>query len=156
MELLIISGMSGAGKSGAANALEDIGFYCIDNMPPALIKNFAELAVQSNELSRVAIVTDIRGGEHFKDVVNVLENLKHNGVEYKVLFLDASDECLVRRYKETRRKHPVIKNEENMTVLEAVQKEREVLETIRQYADYVVDTTYCSSGELKQRVTGIF
>lgn len=156
MELLIISGMSGAGKSGAANALEDIGFYCIDNMPPALIKNFAEIAVQSRELSRVAIVTDIRGGEHFKDVVSVLDSLKSCGIEYKVLFLDASDECLVRRYKETRRKHPVIKNDENMTVHEAVKREREILEAIRQHADFVVDTTYCSSSELKQRVTGIF
>ena len=102
MELIIVTGMSGAGKSNAANVLEDIGFYCIDNIPPSLITEFAKLTRRGqSQLSKVAIVTDIRGGEMFNEIDEVLNQLTQNGIEYRVLFLDASDECLVTRYKET-------------------------------------------------------
>ena len=157
MELVIVTGMSGAGKSNAANVLEDIGFYCIDNIPPSLITEFAKLTRRGqSELSKVAIVTDIRGGEMFNEIDNVLSQLKENGIEYKVLFLDANDECLVKRYKETRRTHPMRAGMENMSLMEAVGREREILKSVRARADYIIDTTYTTTGSLKQRMTSLF
>ena len=101
MELLIVTGMSGAGKSQAANALEDIGFYCVDNIPPAIIPSFVELSSRSGDLlNKMAIVTDMRGGVLFSEIDGVLGNLKKNNIEYKILFLDAADDVLIRRYKE--------------------------------------------------------
>ena len=101
MELLIVTGKSGAGKSQAANALEDMGFYCVDNIPPAIIPSFVDLSNRSgDELSKMAIVTDIRGGNMFTEILGVLEDLKSRNINLKVLFLDASDEVLIRRYKE--------------------------------------------------------
>ena len=100
MELLIVTGMSGAGKSQAANALEDIGFYCVDNIPPAIIPSFVELSSRSGDLlNKMAIVTDMRGGVLFSEIDGVLGNLKKNNIEYKILFLDAADDVLIRRYK---------------------------------------------------------
>ncbi|MEG1887039.1 MAG: RNase adapter RapZ [Oscillospiraceae bacterium] len=157
MELVIVTGMSGAGKSNAAHALEDIGFYCIDNIPPTLIMPFAELSLRTqNQLSKVAIVTDIRGGEMFDEIVSVLDQLTSGGVHYKVLFLDASDDCLVTRYKETRRMHPFKVNNADITVKEAVVKERMVLNDVRARADYIVDTSHTTLGSLKQRLTSLF
>jgi len=157
MELIIVTGMSGAGKSNAANVLEDIGFYCIDNIPPSLITEFAKLTRRGqSELSKVAIVTDIRGGEMFNEIDDVLNQLKENGIEYKLLFLDASDECLVKRYKETRRVHPMRAGTENMSLMEAVGREREILKFVRAKADYIIDTTYTTTGSLKQRMTSLF
>ena len=107
MNLLIVTGMSGAGKSQAANVLEDMGFYCVDNIPPAIIPSFVELSKRGNEeLGRIAIVTDARGGDMFNDISDVLASLSNSNVNYKILFLDASDDVLVHRYKENRRKHP--------------------------------------------------
>ena len=107
MKLLIITGMSGAGKSQAAHALEDMGYYCVDNIPPTLIPAFVELSARgdNSELSRLAVVTDIRGGDMFGELSGVLDGLKKSGVYFKILFLDASDEVLIHRYKENRRKH---------------------------------------------------
>ena len=107
MQFVIVTGLSGSGKSGAINVLEDIGFYCIDNMPPQLINKFAEICTQSDgKIERVAIVTDIRGGELFFKLAESIETLKEQGLNVKILFLDASDDVIVKRYKETRRKHP--------------------------------------------------
>ena len=157
MELIIVTGMSGAGKSNAANVLEDIGFYCIDNIPPSLITEFAKLTRRGqSQLAKVAIVTDIRGGEMFKEIDDVLNQLTENGIEYKVLFLDASDDCLVKRYKETRRAHPMRAGTENMSLIDAVQREREILKSVRARADYIIDTTYTTTGSLKQRLTSLF
>lgn len=156
MELLIVTGMSGAGKSQAANVLEDIGFYCVDNIPPAIIPSFVELSARSGDLlNKMAIVTDMRGGVLFSEIDDVLANFRNNHVEYKILFLDASDDVLVRRYKENRRRHP-LSDSENMSVAAAVTKEREMLKEIRFMSDYVVDTSHISISQLKVQLSNIF
>ena len=152
MELLIVTGMSGAGKSNAANALEDLGFYCVDNIPPLLIPSFIDLSTRGQlKIPKVAIVTDARGGELFKDINSILDGLTKENVNYSILFLDASDEELVRRYSETRRKHPLCEKE-NITVSKAVAKERALLSNLRARANYVIDTTSITAGQLKKEI----
>ena len=127
MDFLVVTGLSGAGKSRAVDALEDIGFFCVDNMPPSLISRFAEIAIQSEgKLSKVAVVTDVRGGEMFQDFQAELDILRGLGVAFKLLFLDCSDPVLMTRFKETRRKHPLIEGEKG-SVEQAIAKERELL-----------------------------
>lgn len=156
MELLIVTGMSGAGKSQAANALEDMGYYCVDNIPPEIIQAFVNLSERSGEsLNKVAIVTDVRGGDMFKSINDVLTNLKNNNVNYKVLFLDAADEVLIRRFKENRRKHPLVGNGD-MSINDAVKAERQMLKKLRFMADYVIDTSYISISQLKSQLSAIF
>lgn len=156
MELVIVTGMSGAGKSVAANALEDIGFYCIDNMPPSLIKPVAQLSVrQGSELSKVAIVTDIRGGKMFEELLPTLNEMRVANTDFKLLFLDAGDEKLVTRYKETRRRHPMSTGAK-MSVSDAVKKEREMLAPLKEMADYIIDTTMLSTSAFKERMTNLF
>lgn len=157
MKLLIVTGMSGAGKSQAANALEDMGYYCVDNIPPSIIPAFVELSARgaNSELSRLAIVTDIRGGEMFSELSGVLENLRKNQAYFKILFLDASNEVLINRYKENRRKHPLCE-QNDITLTDAVNKEREILSQIRFEADYVVDTSRITSAQLKGQISDIF
>ena len=158
MELLIITGISGAGKTTAISALEDIGFYCIDNMPPFLMGSFVQLCAsagdQENRLARVAIVTDVRGGTMFLELRSALEWLRGENIDYKLLFLDTEDDELVRRYKETRRKHPLADG--NGLLTDAVEKERQLLMPIRALADYIVDTTHISAPQLKERLTMLF
>lgn len=156
MEFVIVTGMSGAGKSHAAAALEDIGFYCVDNMPPKLLPKFAELCIQSEEkLSRVAMVVDVRGGTLFDDLFDGFHTLEKLGGEYKILFLECDDQVLARRYKETRRQHPLI-SEEIKTVREAVSTERKLLKPLLSHADYLIDTTYLSAAQLREQVTKLF
>ena len=156
MELVIVTGMSGAGKSVAANALEDIGFYCIDNMPPSLIKPVAQLSMRGQaDLTKVAIVTDIRGGKMFEELIPTLKQMKDANINFKLLFLDASDEKLVTRYKETRRRHPMSAGSK-ISVSEAVGKEREMLAPLKEMADYIIDTTMTSTATFKERITSIF
>lgn len=156
MELLIVTGMSGAGKSQAANVLEDIGYYCVDNIPPAIIPSFVELSARSGDLlSKMAIVTDMRGGVLFSEISEVLTNLKNNSVNYKILFLDAADDVLIRRYKENRRKHPLADGN-NLSVADAVARERDTLKLIRFMSDYVVDTSHISIAQLKVQLSSIF
>lgn len=155
MELLIVTGMSGAGKSQAANALEDIGFYCVDNIPPTIIPHFVDLASHSNEeLKRIAVVTDVRGGNMFSEITEVLNDLRNKNIEFKILFLDASDDVLIHRYKENRRKHPLVSD--GVTLSEAVKNEREMLLKIRNNADYIVDTSYISIAQLKVMLSDTF
>ena len=136
--------------------LEDIGFYCVDNIPPAIIPSFVELSARSGDLlSKMAIVTDMRGGVLFSEIEQVLNSLKNNNVDYKILFLDASDDVLIRRYKENRRKHP-LSDAENMSVQSAVKKEREMLKKIRFMSDYIVDTSHISISQLKVQLSSIF
>ena len=127
MQFIIISGLSGAGKSKAASDLEDLGFYCVDNMPPKLLPKFAELCLQSQDkLSRVALVIDVRGGRQFEGLLDSLDELKRQGGEYKILFLECSDQVLARRYKETRRQHPLAASCGG-SVIKAIELERTLL-----------------------------
>ena len=156
MKFLIVTGLSGSGKSGAVNALEDIGYYCIDNIPPQLIPKFADICLQSNgQMEKVAIVTDIRGGDMFYQLDGGLEYLRHSGPDVKILFLDASDDVLIKRYKETRRRHP-LDEQCHGSLLSAITKERTVLSSIREAADYYIDTSDMSMAQLRDTVTDLF
>lgn len=156
MEFIFVTGMSGAGKSNAANALEDLGFYCIDNIPPLLIPSFVDLAKKGElQLSKVAIVTDSRGGQAFTNIDKIFDSLSKSEISYKILFLDASDTELIRRYSETRRRHPLC-DAYDLSVSEAVAKEREMLVDIRARANYVIDTTNLTAGQLKKQLSALF
>lgn len=156
MELVIITGMSGAGKSNAINAMEDLGFYCVDNLPPRLLGKFLELCAASpNELGRVAIVTDVRSREMLRDLEPCLEEAKKDGHTYHLIFLDCRDEVIMRRYKETRRVHPLMTGEQ-MTMEEALAQERVLLEPSRRRADYYIDTSLLKAGQLKGRIASLF
>ena len=156
MNLVIITGMSGAGKSNAVNALEDLGFYCVDNLPPKLLINFLELCSQSPaEMDRVAIVIDVRGGEMLQDLERCLEEIENKGHSYNMVFLDCDDDAILHRYKETRRTHPLM-NGDCTTIQEALVQERVLLESARRRADYYIDTTLLKAGQLKQRVSSLF
>lgn len=156
MEFVIVTGLSGAGKSRAVDALEDIGFYCVDNMPPKLLPKFAELCLQSQDkLTRVAIVIDARGGVLFNDLFDGLEELRKQGGDYKILFLECDDQVLARRYKETRRQHPLAASSGG-SVIKAIEKERFMLKLVRSRTDYLIDTSHLSPAQLKERITDLF
>ena len=155
MELVIVSGISGAGKSKAISFFEDIGFYCIDNIPPALIKNFAELCENNSNLEKVAIVCDTRGGKFFSMLSKALDELDAINKKYKILFLDASLEVLVNRFKETRRKHPLI-DSCGGSVEKAIESEKDMLKNIRERADYIIDNSRLSTSQLKERLVSLF
>ena len=157
MELVIVTGLSGAGKSAAVDALEDIGYFCVDNMPPELIPTFVELILKSKEKrSRVAVVADIRLGTSFSALFDVLGDLENMDVKYKILFIDADNEVIMRRYQETRRKHPLSDMFDTPSILDAIQTERETLLPARQRADYIIDTTQVKSSQFKERVAQLF
>lgn len=151
MELKIITGMSGAGKSNMVQVLEDMGYYCVDNLPPNLFLKFVELMLQAKEeLERVALVADVRGGRFFLDVYDVLQELKNKGIGYEIIFLEASDEVLVRRFKETRRRHPLAAR--GKSVLEGIQEERQRLQRLRGAADLIIDTSGLKVADFKALV----
>lgn len=154
MEVIILTGMSGAGKSRAANVLEDIGYYCIDNLPPELIPTFVELAARSQEISKVAVVTDIRGGNLFSGFFDCVDQLNAKGISHTILFLDCSDEALARRHKETRRRHPLA-TAEYQELEHLIADERKLLSPIREIADHVVDTTYLKTTQLRERIVAL-
>lgn len=156
MNLLIITGMSGAGKSHAANTLEDMGYYCVDNIPPLIIPTLIDLFNNNNcGFNNLAIVTDIRGGELFNDIIDVLHTLKDKKTDYKILFLNSENDVIIRRYKENRRKHPLCITE-NISISEAVKKEQSILREISKKADYVIDTSYISPAQLKEHISNMF
>ena len=156
LDLIIITGMSGAGKSQASDALEDIGYYCIDNIPPVLIEAIVDLGSRGQKgLSKIAVITDLRGGEMFNEIEKTINSLKEKKIHPKVLFLDASDTELARRYRENRRIHP-LSAANNISVSEAITLERENLLSIKARADYVIDTTFLSTRQLKQQILDIF
>ena len=145
MKAIIVTGLSGAGKTQAIDCLEDMGYYCIDNMPPALIKSFIDLTGKGKGIDKAAFVIDVRGGRLFDDLKDSLEELKREAVDYKILFLEASDRTLLRRYNETRRNHPL---SEGGPVAAGLARERERLEVLRKEADYVIDTSNMKSAQL--------
>ncbi len=146
--LLVVTGMSGAGKSQVLQCLEDMGYFCVDNLPPVLIPKFAEICREgSAKVQHVALVVDIRGGEFFDALAQALEELSDEQIEYEVIFLDASDEVLVSRYKETRRSHPLAPR---ARILQGIRREREILASIKEQARHVVDTTSMNPNMLRQ------
>ena len=154
MRFVIVTGMSGAGKSSVLKFLEDINFFCVDNLPPALIPKFAELCYeQEGEIERVAIGVDIRGGKLFNDLFHVLFALEEKGYQYEIIFLDASDSTLIKRYKETRRSHPLSKKG---SIEDGIHQEREMLEEVKSRATYILDTTNVLTRELKAQINRIF
>ena len=155
MDFIIISGLSGAGKSKAASFLEDIGFYVVDNMPAPMIPKFAELCMANPaRYDRVALVTDIRGGQTFDGLFSALDALQEMGCAYKILFVEASVESIIKRYKETRRNHPLAGSARSLD--EAVRLERTVLSPVRQRAEYIIDTSALSTAKLRGEVLRLF
>ena len=156
MDLLIVSGLSGAGKSVAMNALEDIGFFCIDNIPVALLPRIVDFALQGeNQLNRVAVVMDVRGVRSIEQLKAALDDLDAKKIDYDILFLDANDSVIQRRYKETRRQHPITISEK-VPITEAIAKERKLLQPLREKAKYVIDTSLLSAAQNRERVCSLF
>ena len=152
MDFILITGMSGAGKSLALNYFEDRGYFCVDNLPPALISKFAELCLQS-DLDKIALVSDIRGREFFNELFEELANIEKMNLNYNILFLEASDEVLIRRYKETRRRHPL---DEEGRILDAIERERKLLEELRGRATRIIDTGELKISELQEELNSLF
>jgi UPF0042 nucleotide-binding protein len=151
VELFVITGYSGAGKSEAIAAFEDGGFFCVDNLPPRLISALGELFVhEGSRVRRAAVVTDVRGGQYFADLLAVLEELADEGLSPTVLFLDADEETLVNRFKETRRRHPLAPDGR---IVDGIRAEREILGPLRERADLVMDTTGLTGAMLRRRIT---
>lgn len=154
MRFVVVTGMSGGGKSTALKMLEDAGFYCVDNLPVSLVEKFAELvSMPGSEVSKVALGLDVRSAQNFEDATKVLEKLKSAGYKLEILFMDADESVLIKRYKETRRVHPLALDKR---VEDGVRAERQVLENIRRRADYVIDTSHLLTRELKEELDHIF
>ena len=156
MNFLIVTGLSGAGKSMAVNALEDIGFFCIDNIPVALLPRIVDFALQGeNQLNRVAVVMDVRGVRSIEKLQEALADLDEKKIEYDILFLDANAAAIQRRYKETRRQHPLAAAEK-IPITEAIARERRLLQPLRDKAKYVIDTSLLSAAQNRERVCSLF
>ena len=155
MEFIIISGLSGAGKSKAASFMEDMGFFCVDNLPAPLIPKFAELGMAgTGEYDRVVLVTDVRSGTNFSALFQALEALKRKKCPYRILYMDASDDVIIKRYKETRRSHPLA--EECDSLEGAIALERRMLAPLRERAEFVVDTSDLSTAKLRGELLRLF
>ena len=156
MDLLIVSGLSGAGKSVAMNALEDIGFFCIDNVPAELLPSITAFSkAGDNQLKRVALSMDVRGCRSSEQIEQALDQLDQQGITYEILFIDAPDDVLMRRYSETRRRHP-ISIAEGISTREAFAKERQILQPFRERADYIMNTELLSTAQNKERICDLF
>ncbi len=155
MQFIIVTGLSGSGKSSAMNILEDIGFYCIDNMPPQLISKFIEICIDGS-MQKIAIAVDIRSGEMFPgEMLTTFEQLRKDNFDFKLLYLDARDDVLIKRYKETRRKHP-LDEEFGGSLAKAISYEREKLDCLRERADYFIDTSYLKYAQLRESISNLF
>ena len=155
MRCVIVTGMSGAGKSTALKMLEDVGYFCVDNLPVQLIPKMADLLrVPGSELNKAALGVDIRSGQSLDELSEVLEELDGAGMKYEILFLESSDNVLIKRYKETRRFHPLAGNDSRVD--EGIQKERERILFLKKKADYLIDTSHMLTRELKRELNKIF
>ena len=156
MDLLIVSGLSGAGKSVAMNALEDIGFFCIDNVPAELLPSITAFSkAGDNQLKRVALSMDVRGCHTSEQIEQALHQLDEQGIEYEILFIDAPDDVLMRRYSETRRRHP-ISIADGISTRDAFLKERQILQPLKDRADYTINTGLLSTSQNKERICDLF
>lgn len=153
MRFVIITGLSGAGRSQAAKTLEDMGYFCIDNLPPSLIPKLSELFTESKKIDKVALVIDLRGGQFFDDLNSSLEYLQKMNYQYEILFLEASDTALIKRYKESRRKHPLA---HDGRIIAAIHDERKRLESIRNKATAIIDTSNLTISQLREQLANIF
>lgn len=154
MQFLIITGMSGAGKSMCGKYFEDIGYFCVDNLPPSLIPKFAELKRQGNSnIEKIALIIDIRGGAMFLDLMPALHELEEMNIKYKILFLDATDSVLIKRFKETRRMHPLTPDGR---VADGITEERRILQPVKDQADYIIDTSNLQPLQLREEIIHLF
>ena len=151
-ELLVVTGMSGAGRSTVAHALEDLGWYVVDNLPPALLPELA-LQTKSSDIASLAVVVDVRGGKFFDALSHSLHTLKESGISYRLLFLDATDQSLVQRFESTRRPHPLQAKDR---IVDGIARERSKLEELRSGADVVIDTSNLNVHQLEKRIGEIF
>ena len=155
MRFLIVTGQSGAGKSRTASTLDDMGFYCVDNLPPELIQQFAEVCLATTgRFERVALVSDVRAGQNFDGLLNSLDALDAMGCEYSIVYVEAEPEVIIKRYKETRRSHPL--SRDGTTLPEAVLKEKQLLARVRERADFIIDTTSLSTARLRSELIRLF
>lgn len=154
MDVVIVTGLSGAGKTKAIEWFEDKGYYCVDNIPPALINNFIELTTGARKIKKAAFVTDIRGGDFLADSKTVIENLKKDSsINFRMLFIEASNEALIRRYKETRRMHPL----SNMPITNAIiEEEKGIMSDLRAESNYIIDTSRMKVSEFNAEMSRIF
>ncbi len=154
MKFIIVSGLSGAGRTQAIRFFEDYGYFCVDNMPPALIPKFAELCgATGKKIDKIAIVVDIRGREFFNDLFKSLKSVTEMGYKYEILFLEASDQVLIKRYKETRRNHPLAPNDR---LINGIREERKLLAEVKQRATHVIDTSNLLTRQLKEELQRIY
>lgn len=154
MRLVIVTGLSGAGKSQVVKCLEDIGYFCVDNLPPSLIPKFVEICFQSRgKMDKIALIMDIRGGELFKDIFPGLSAIKEAGFTYEILFLEASDDVLIKRFKESRRNHPLAPEGR---IGKAIKEERAILQDIKKEANHIIDTSNLTTRQLKEEIARIF
>ena len=154
MRFVVVTGMSGGGKRTALKMLEDAGYYCVDNLPVSLVERFMELiSMPDSEINKVALGMDVRTDQSFQDATRILRELREKGYDFEILFMDADEQALIKRYKETRRIHPLAADGR---VEEGIRKEREILENIRRTADYVIDTSNLLTRELKEELDRIF
>ena len=155
MRFLIVTGQSGAGKSRTASTLEDLGYYCVDNLPPELIQQFAEVCLATTgRFDRVALVSDVRAGQNFDGLMNSLDALDAMGCEYSIVYVEAEPEVIIKRYKETRRSHPLSKD--GTPLAEAVLKEKQLLARVRERANFIIDTTSLSTARLRSELIRLF
>ncbi len=154
IRLVLITGLSGAGKTRAIQCFEDLGYFCVDNLPPTFIPKFAELCSQSgSKIRKIALVCDIRGGEFFSELFEALNELETMGMKYQTLYLEADNETLIRRFKETRRRHPLAAQG---SISEGIREERKLLEKVRGTADKIIDTSYLTPQQLREEITAQF
>lgn len=154
MRFVIVTGLSGAGKTQAIRSLEDLGYFCVDNLPPTLIPKFAEACFQTDgRIDKIALVIDIRGGEFFNDLFESLKYLEDESYKYEILFLDATDEVIIKRFKESRRKHPLAPDGR---VLKGINLERNKLREVKDRANNIIDTSNLSPRELREEINKVY